>query len=195
MNRSNLVAMGIVTMAAVSGCSSAAPPETTTLQTQAVAAVPSVALPTPHFVIPATSMAPSPLGTITPPAASLTVARPALGDATERAKLLSMALGVSSRAGVASPTTVHAVAAADRQSAESILSGAIIPDHSPVYVIKVTGGPFTAPQHPPGAPAAQGNVLTITIDVATHHVMDIGYGDVDPDLSQFGTASVDLMAP
>jgi hypothetical protein len=135
------------------------------------------------------------MGTITPPTAGSTVAQPALGDATVRAKLRSMALGVSSRAGVASPTTVHAVAAGDRQWAESILSGAIIPDHSPVYVIKMTGGPFTAPQHPPGAPAPQGNVLTITVDVATNHVMDIGYVNAEPDLSQFGSPSVDLMAP
>jgi hypothetical protein len=88
-----------------------------------------------------------------------------------------------------------AVAAADHQAAASILSGAIIDDHAEVYVIKMTGGAFTAQRHPPRALPPQGRFLTITVDAATHRITDLGYDDVEPDLSRIGTPSVDLMAP
>ena len=87
---------------------------------------------------------------------------------------------------------MNVVAAADHQEAEAILSGATINDHAPVYVITITGGPFTALSHPPDAPAPQGNVLTLTIDAATHSLTDIGFVDAAPDLSRFGS-HVDLM--
>jgi len=111
------------------------------------------------------------------------------------ANLRGIGLRVSSAAGVSSPTTMRAAAASDHQAAQTILSGAIINDHAPVYVIKMTGGPFTATQHPPGAPAPQGNVLTVTVDAATYRVTDIGYVTVEPDLSQIGALAVDLSAP
>src|ERR1700690_2680540 len=73
----------------------------------------------------------------------------ALGDPNELATLRSIALGAASTAGVSSPNTIHTVAASDHQTAEFVLSGAIIPDHAPVYVITMRGGPFTATHHPP----------------------------------------------
>jgi hypothetical protein len=117
-----------------------------------------------------------------------------LDDPNEMATVRSIALQVSSRAGVSSPKTMHAVAAADHQAAESMLSGAIVNDHAPVYVITMTGGPFTATRHPPQLPAPQGNVLRVTVDAATHRVTDIGYVDVEPDLSQMGSHAVDMAA-
>ncbi len=98
-------------------------------------------------------------------------------------------------AGVSSPATIEAVAAPDRQTAESTLSGAIIPDHAPVYVLKVKGGPFTSPRHPPGVAAPQHAFLTVTVDAATKRLTDIGYVDVEPDLTQIGSSVVDLTAP
>lgn len=74
----------------------------------------------------------------------------ALGSPTVIATLQSIGLGASSAAGVSAPATMVAVAAADHQAAESILSGAVINDHRPVYVILMSGGPFTGMHHPPG---------------------------------------------
>jgi hypothetical protein len=116
-------------------------------------------------------------------------------DPNEMATLRGIALGVSSTAGVSSPTTIQAVAASDRQTAASILSGATIQDRSPVYVIKVKGGPFTSPRHPPGVTAPQHAFLTVTVDAATKRLTDIGYVDVEPDLTQIGSSVVDLAAP
>jgi hypothetical protein len=78
--------------------------------------------------------------------------------------------------------------AADHQAAQTVLSGANVNDHAPVVVIKMTGGPFTATHHPPGVAAPQGNVLTLTVEAATYRITDIGYADVEPDLSQIGPA-------
>lgn len=98
--------------------------------------------------------------------------------------------------GVSSPAAIQAVAASDRQTAESILSGAIIPDHAPVYVLKVRGGPFTSQRKPPGVAAApQRAFLTITVDAATKRLTDTGYDDAEPDLTQIGSPVVDLTAP
>jgi hypothetical protein len=111
------------------------------------------------------------------------------------ATLRRIALGVSSRAGVPSPAAIQAVAASDRQTAASILSGAIIPDHAPVYVLKVKGGSFTPPRHAPGGAAPQHAFLTVTVDAATKRLTDVGYVDVEPDLTQIGSSVVDLTAP
>lgn len=74
------------------------------------------------------------------------------------------------------------------------MSGAIIPDHAPVYVIEMTGGTFTAQHHPPGVPAPEGKVLTLTVDAATHRVTDISYLHEAPDLDEIGSVQVDLLA-
>jgi hypothetical protein len=116
----------------------------------------------------------------------------ALGDATEAATLRSIALQAASTAGVPSPGPISAVAASDHQSAEFILSGAIISDHLPVYVIKVAGGPFTALSAHPGQPHPQGQFLTITVDATTHGITDVGFVSVEPDLRKIGSFVVDL---
>jgi hypothetical protein len=121
-------------------------------------------------------------------------AQAALNDPAVVAELRDLALQASSSAGVPSPKTMVAVAASDHQAAEMVLSGATIPDHAPVYVIEMTGGTFTAAGHPPGAAAPQGNVLTLTVDAATHRVTDIGYVDEAPDLDKIGSVQVDLLA-
>jgi hypothetical protein len=89
---------------------------------------------------------------------------------------------------------MHAVAG-DHKTAEAVLSGAIVDDQASVYVIKMAGGPFTAVQHPPGQPAPTGQFLTVTVDAATHRITDIGYANVEPDLSKIGSFTVDLSAP
>jgi hypothetical protein len=121
-------------------------------------------------------------------------AQAALSDPKVVAELRDLALQASSRAGVPSPKTMVAVAASDHQAAEMVLSGAIISDHAPVYVIEMTGGTFTATGHPPGGAAPQGNVLTLTVDATTHSVTDIGYVDEEPDLDKIGSVQVDLLA-
>lgn len=129
-----------------------------------------------------------------PPAAPINAnaAKAALGDRNVQAKLRDVALQAASRHGVARPQKVLAVAASDHQAAEKLLSGADVNDHAPVYVIKLTGGRFTALHHPPGVPAPQGNVLTLTVDATTHNVTDIGIVDAEPDLSQIDPTTVDL---
>jgi hypothetical protein len=118
----------------------------------------------------------------------------ALGDSTVLAKLRALALKASAIAGVPSPVTAVAVAASDHQAAETVISGATINDHAPVYVVQLTGGPFTATQHPPNVSAPQGDVLTVTIDATTYRVTDIGYDPVAPDLSQIGLVRANLLA-
>ncbi len=147
------------------------------------------------------AVAPIALGTLTAPDAGLvdpdasTAAVRALGDPSVMAQLRGLAFRASSVAGVPSPTTIRAVAHSDHQVAQSVVSGAIINDHAPVYVIQMTGGPFTSIQHPPGVPAAQGNVLTLTVDAQTYRITDIGYASVAPDVTQISSVAVDLLAP
>jgi hypothetical protein len=80
----------------------------------------------------------------------------------------------------------------DHQAAEKITSGDIVNDHAPVYVIEITGGPFTADRSPPGVPATQGDVLTLTVDARTYRVTDAGISNDAPDLRQIGSVVVDL---
>ena len=105
---------------------------------------------------------------------NLGAAQLALGDANVKATLRALASHAASRSGVSAPEKMHAVGVADHQTAATVIGGAVIKDHAPVYVIKMTGGPFTASQHPPGVAAPQGNVLVLTVDAATYRVTDIG---------------------
>lgn len=119
-------------------------------------------------------------------------AQASLKDLTVLAQLRSLALRVSSVAGVTAPATMRVVVGADNQAAEKILSGARINDHGPVFVITMTGGPFTSVHHPPGVPAPQGDVLTLTVDAATHRVTHIGFVNAEPDLDQIGPGAINL---
>ncbi len=192
MNRFSLVVLGCVAVAAMSGCSNAAPPEVVREGAQAISDTTGMGL-----VSNAGSPAPGAgtLSVVTASQAGTAAANTALlaaRDPNEMSALRSIALGVSSMAGVTSPTTIQAVAAHDRQAAASILSGANIEDHTPVYVIKVTGGPFTASRRAPGQAARQFAFLTVTVDAATKHLTDVGYVDDEPDLTRIGSSVVDL---
>jgi hypothetical protein len=115
-----------------------------------------------------------------------------LGDAKIASMLRAAGLETASGAGVSAPKKMYVVAASDHQDAQTILSGANINDHASVFVIVMTGGPFTAHEHPPGAPEFQGTVLTETIDATTFRVTDVGFFQVEPDLSKIALATLDL---
>ncbi|MDB4987227.1 MAG: hypothetical protein JWN04_2405 [Myxococcaceae bacterium] len=121
-----------------------------------------------------------------------TAAHAALADPAVVASLRQLALQVSSAAGVPRPKTMQVVVGADRQVVEELLSGTRINDHGAVFVIKMTGGPFTSLRHPPGVPAPRGNVLTLTIDAVTRRVTDLGLVDAEPDLSRIGAGAIAL---
>jgi hypothetical protein len=106
--------------------------------------------------------------------------------------LHALALDTSKRWGVEAPAMVRAVAAADHQASESVISGAIINDHSPVYVVQVTGGTFTALHHPPNVEPPHGKVLTITYDAETLRMTDVGIDEAAPELEQIDREVVDL---
>jgi hypothetical protein len=112
-----------------------------------------------------------------------------------RGNLRQVAHGIAKRAGVETPASMVAVAAPDHQAAAAVISGALIADHAPVYIVQMTGGTFTATRHPRGQPAPHGNVLTITFDAATLQVTDVGYDSVAPDLTKIDARPVDLLAP
>jgi hypothetical protein len=116
------------------------------------------------------------------------VAQTGLADPNVRAKLRTMALQTSSANGVPSPKTIEAVASADHQAAEKIVSGDIVNDHMAVYVVEVTGGTFTdtTASIPPGGSAPSGSVLTLTVDAQTFSVTDFGLTDTAPDLTEIG---------
>jgi hypothetical protein len=118
----------------------------------------------------------------------------ALVDPDVISTLRSVAIRASTKAGVPQPRSVYAVAASDHQAAETLLSGAVINDHSPVFVIVMTGGPFTRTSHPPGAKPPTGNVMRLTVDAQSYRVTDIGLISDAPDLSQIDSNVVDLTA-
>jgi hypothetical protein len=114
----------------------------------------------------------------------------ALRDPNVVAKLREMAVEA---AGESTPTSMYAVAVSDHQAAEAALGSGVY-DHSPVYVIVITGGHFTARGGPLGATPPEGSVLTLTVDATSYDVTDVGIGDVEPDLSKVALASIDLSA-
>jgi len=117
-----------------------------------------------------------------------------LADPSVRAKLRALALQTSSANGVPSPKTMLAVYSPDHQLAEEIISGDIVDDHVPVYVIEVTGGPFTCNScsFPPGASPPQGDAFTLTLDAQTYQVTDFGIYPNAPDLTQISPDVVNL---
>jgi len=145
---------------------------------------------------PTTSARPAPtspaLAVLVPSSAS-DAGTPSMADPNLVSQLRSLGNLISASHGIPSPSTMHAVAVADHQLAETFISGAVINDHAPVYVVRMTGGPFTAPNHPPNAPAPQGNVLTVTFNATTMRVTDIGIDPEAPDLTPIGQVT-DLLA-
>ena len=121
-------------------------------------------------------------------------ANTALKDQSVVHKLHDMGMEAASTSGEPSPTTMRVLWFSDHQAAETALGGSIVYDHSPVYVIVMTGGPFTGRGSPYGAPIPEGHVLTLTVNAATYEITDVGIGDVEPDLSEIASASVDLSA-
>jgi hypothetical protein len=117
-----------------------------------------------------------------------------LADPSVRDKLRALALQASSGNGVPSPKTMIAVYSPDDQAAQEIISGDIVNDHVPVYVIEVTGGPFTCNScsGPSGASPPQGNALTITVNAQTFQVTDFGITPNVPDLTQISSDVVNL---
>ena len=138
----------------------------------------------------------SPSSTSASPVGASAVLRAQLKDPVVVKELRDVALVHALRAGVASPRSIHAVAASDHQNAETVVSGAVIADHDPVIVVQMEGGPFTATTRPPnGAAPPQGDVLTITFDAASHRVTDIGYDASPADLRRIDAEVIDLLAP
>jgi hypothetical protein len=121
--------------------------------------------------------------------------RAQLRDATVAKEIREIALSEALRAGVASPRTMRAVAASDHQEAENVVSGAVIADHDPVFVVQMEGGPFVSASHPRHGAPPQGDVLTITFDLATRRITDIGYDAAPADLQRIDAEVVDMMAP
>jgi hypothetical protein len=117
-----------------------------------------------------------------------------LADPNVRAKLRALALQASAANGVPSPKTMIAVYSADHQAAEKIISGDIVNDHVPVYVIEVTGGRFTCQEcsTPPGAPPPTGNALTITLNAQTFQTTDFGITSNVLDLTPISSDVVNL---
>lgn len=143
----------------------------------------------------ATRQAPSSLATAVrlPTSAAPDAGTPSMDDPNRVSQLRSLGNRASSSFGVLSPSTMHAVAVADHQVAETILSGAVINDHAPVYVVQMTGGSFSAQHPPPGVAAPQGNVLTLTIDATAMRVVDVGIVSSEVDLTGIGPVH-DLLA-
>jgi hypothetical protein len=117
-----------------------------------------------------------------------------LDDPDVRAKLRELALQSASISGVLSPQTMLAVWSPDHQAAEKVVSGAIVVDHVPVYVIEMTGGTFTALHGSPSGVPPHGNVLTLTINAQTFEGTDAGIGDSMTDLRKIDSHVVNLLA-
>jgi hypothetical protein len=117
-----------------------------------------------------------------------------LDDPSVRAKLRALALQASLADGVPSPKTMIAVYSPDDQVAQEVISGDIVNDHVPVYVIEVTGGLFTCNScsFPPGASAPQGNAITITVNAQTFQGTDFSISPNVPDLTQISSDVVNL---
>jgi hypothetical protein len=119
-----------------------------------------------------------------------------LGDPTVRTTLRNESLSSSRANGVQMPTTMLAVASTDRQTAERLVSGDIVADHSAVYVVAMTGGTFTAvsASSPPGASPPQGTVLTVTFNATTLAVTDVALLNSVPDLTAINPDVVNLLS-
>ena len=122
-------------------------------------------------------------------------AAPDLSQPAVRVQLADASRTLAKQLNVAQPATMMAVATTDHQVAEAAISGAVLNEHDPVYVVQMTGGTFTALHHPHGQDFPTGTVLTVTYDAKTMRITDVGFDTVAPDLHAIDTNVVDLMAP
>jgi hypothetical protein len=131
-------------------------------------------------------------GPSTPVTGATPELRAQLRDPVIATQLRTLTVDVSTMDGVLTPASMRAVAASDHQAAESVISGAVIGDHLPVFVVQATGGPFTARHAPPGVPPPTGEVLTVTYDAATLAVTDVGLDADAPELVRIDADVIDL---
>ena len=115
-------------------------------------------------------------------------------DPAVRTRLREVALQSASISGVPSPQTMIAVWSPDHQVAEQIVSGDIVTDHVPVYVVEMTGGDFTSIEGGPNGIPPHGSVLTLTINAETFEGTDAGITDLLVDLHKINPRVVDLLA-
>ena len=108
-------------------------------------------------------------------------------------QLDQIATSFASSFGDPSPTAISSVST-DRQTANQVASGAVIPSTSPSYLI-VERGKFVdkVDSSPTGAASLSGSVLTIIVDQQTGHVTDYGVSDNVPSLANLGP--VTALAP
>jgi len=111
------------------------------------------------------------------------------------AQLRVLASGAAADHGVAVPATLRAVAASDHQASESVITGADVHDHAPVFVVQATGGVFTAGHAPPGVAPPTGSVLTVSYAAATLEITDLAITNAAPDLRAIDAEVVDLVVP
>ena len=122
-----------------------------------------------------------------------------LADPKVRAMLREIAL--QSAAGARSDVPeislhISAVYSPDYQAAWEAVTGDIVPRHTAVYIIAITGGTFTASDRSAafGGPPVQGSVFIIGVDAATYMGMGSSIGNTVPDLSKISPDVVDLSA-
>jgi hypothetical protein len=198
MSRSSFRLLAVVgTVIVMSGCASDHPSvdPSAAVGTEVVndslksgVAAPAVSLPQ----SPGTSQLPLTAAPVAAAQKDATAMKSALSDRKVMANLRAVGLQVAASLGVPSPATLHVHATMDHQQAETIVSGATVNDHAPVFTMVITGGRFTATDHPPGVPAPEGDVLVVTVDAATNRITDIGILNEAPDLSGVALATINL---
>jgi len=101
--------------------------------------------------------------------------------------------------GDAHPASIQAVSTTEDQALQTVTPGDQVPGSTgvPVYLVVMTGN-FTDMHAsvPSGAALPTGKYLTVTIDPATHAVMDLGLGNNAPPvpLDSYGPVT-DLSSP
>jgi hypothetical protein len=99
-------------------------------------------------------------------------------DGTVRKHLLSIA-DADARTCSGPATHVHVVHST-RATANKIATGAVVDDDRPVWVLLITGGPFSCPHSgPSNAALAPASDQIIFLDASTFEPTDGGFGDND----------------
>ncbi len=99
-------------------------------------------------------------------------------DATVEKRLLAIA-DADAKLCSGPATHVHVVHSA-RATANKIATGAVVKDNRPVWVLLITGGPFSCPHSgPSNAKLAPASDQIIVLDASTFEPTDGGFGDND----------------